>query len=692
MNNLQCFFSKCQLHFKQPARTSRGAYSVRDVWYVKILSSEQPERWGIGECAPLPNLSCDALLNYEQILANACHNLEQKRQLDIEYLRPFPSILFGLETAVRHFEAGSFALWNTPFSKGETGIPINGLIWMSEYSNMLKQIETKLSAGFRCIKLKIGAINFEEELALLRFIRNHFAAKDLELRVDANGAFSPEEALDKLKRLAELDIHSIEQPIRAGQWEAMAKLTAVTPLPIALDEELIGAHSPEDKRQLLNAVHPQYLILKPSLHGGFCGCDEWIEESEKLGIRWWMTSALESNIGLNAIAHKCATFNNILPQGLGTGQLFTDNVDLPLFVRKDCLWYDPEKGPFNIFSDTILFSQNKNTLFIQNRHPGLQSFLSDWFSESPTMTIQTSGSTGTPKSIVVKKEKMIQSAQLTCSFLKLKKGDKALLCLPLQYISGQMMVVRALTFGLDLIIRNPSGNPLSDLQTPLRFAAMTPMQVYNSLQISEEKKRLMQIENLLIGGGAIDPELSQAIQTFPNAVYSTYGMTETLSHIALRRLSGAEASDYYAPFPSVKLFLSLEKTLIIEAFQVADEIIHTNDIAELLPDGRFRILGRRDNVINSGGIKMLAEEVEEALRSVITGNFAITSIPHPKFGEAVVLLIAEDQTVSTEQINALLPAFQRPKYILKTETIPLTPTGKIDRPTCRKIAKLIFIA
>ena len=340
--DFRCSFDKFQLHFKQPARTSRGAYSVRDVWYVKIQSVEQPERTGIGECAPLPDLSCDALPDYEQILADACRRLEQEGRLDAERLRPYPSILFGLETAVRHFESGSFALWNTPFSRGEAGIPINGLIWMSDYSNMLKQIETKLSAGFRCVKLKIGAIGFEEELALLHYIRNHFPAKELELRVDANGAFSPEEAPEKLNRLAELDIHSIEQPIRAGQWEAMAQLIAQTALPVALDEELIGVHSLEEKRKLLAVIHPRYIILKPSLHGGFCGCDEWIDEAGKLGIDWWMTSALESNIGLNAIAQRCATFNNPLPQGLGTGQLFTDNVNLPLFVRKDCLWYEPK--------------------------------------------------------------------------------------------------------------------------------------------------------------------------------------------------------------------------------------------------------------------------------------------------------------------------------------------------------------
>ena len=310
------------LHFKQPAGTSRGVYTTRQVWYLHLTSEEQPEREGIGECAPLPKLSCDDLPDYEEILFRACRDFEQKG-------------------ALRYFERGNIRLWNTSFSRGEQGIPINGLIWMGSYEMMLKQIESKMQAGFRCIKLKIGAINFEEELALLKFIRHHFSSKEIELRVDANGAFSPTDALDKLKRLAELDLHSIEQPIRAGQWEEMAKLVSETPLPIALDEELIGINDPKKKKQMLEYIRPQYIILKPSLHGAICGSEEWICEAERLGIGWWITSALESNIGLNAIAQWCATFNVSCPQGLGTGALFTDNIEMPLEVRKDCLWFVP---------------------------------------------------------------------------------------------------------------------------------------------------------------------------------------------------------------------------------------------------------------------------------------------------------------------------------------------------------------
>ena len=327
------------INFKQPAGTSRGSYTTRDVWYLHLTSDKYPDRVGIGECAPLPKLSCDDMQGYESVLAHICNEVTEQGGFSVESLRDYPSILFGLETAFRHLERGCFELWDTPFSRGEVGIPINGLIWMGDYKKMLEQIEAKMAVGFRCIKLKIGAINFEEELALLRFIRSHFSAKEVELRVDANGAFAPADAMEKLKRLAELDLHSIEQPIRAGQWEDMARLTAETPLPIALDEELIGINIPERKQCLLDSVHPQYIILKPSLHGGMAGGNEWIREAEKRNIGWWITSALESNIGLNAIAHWCATFNNPLPQGLGTGALFTNNVDMPLEVRKDSLWY-----------------------------------------------------------------------------------------------------------------------------------------------------------------------------------------------------------------------------------------------------------------------------------------------------------------------------------------------------------------
>lgn len=338
------------LHFKQPAGTSRGIYTTRDVWYIVLIDTTNPSHYGVGECAPLPDLSCDALPNYEVILREACKQFMDTGCIDREALRPYPSILFGLETAWAHYQAQSIQLWQTPFSQGKEGIPINGLIWMGNFDEMYQRIEEKMQQGFRCIKLKIGAINFEKELELLAHIRQHFSADQITLRVDANGAFSPSEALDKLQRLSEYHIHSIEQPIRAGQWEEMNRLCKSTPIPIALDEELIGINNRNDKIALLESIRPQYIILKPSLHGGICGSQEWIELATQYGIGYWITSALESNIGLNAIAQWTATLCPTLPQGLGTGMLFTDNIDFPLHIQGDCLWYHSEEADPNIIN------------------------------------------------------------------------------------------------------------------------------------------------------------------------------------------------------------------------------------------------------------------------------------------------------------------------------------------------------
>ena len=332
-----------QLHFKQPAGTSRGVYTTRNVWYIVLTDTEHPQHFGIGECAPLPALSCDDIKEYADVLQEACRHFEENGQIDYKALRPYPSILFGLETALVHYRARSLQLWHTPFSQGKEGIPINGLIWMGNFEEMYHRIEEKMQQGFRCIKLKIGAIDFDKELELLAHIRKHFSPEQIELRVDANGAFSPQDALEKLKRLSEYQLHSIEQPIRSGQWEEMAQLCASAPFPIALDEELIGINSPSKKVELLDTIRPQYIILKPSLHGGINGSEEWISLAAERGIGSWVTSALESNIGLNAIAQWTATLMPTLPQGLGTGLLFTDNIDYPLHIEGDCLWYHPEE-------------------------------------------------------------------------------------------------------------------------------------------------------------------------------------------------------------------------------------------------------------------------------------------------------------------------------------------------------------
>ena len=332
------------LHFLQPAGTSRGVYNTRLSFYLKLTSDEQPDVVGVGECATLPDLSCDAIPpnEYERKLRTFCDEYERTGVIDYEAMRAYPSMLFGLETAVAQFNAkGSLNFFDTPFGRGEEGIPINGLVWMGTFEEMFKRLEAKLKAGFRCIKIKIGAIDFDRELQLIRHIRSTFSRKDVELRVDANGGFTPEEALSRMEALVQYDIHSIEQPIKQHQWTEMARLCAATPLPIGLDEELIGVNERQKKIELLDTIRPQYIVLKPSLHGGMAETKEWIQIARERNIGSWITSALESNVGLNAIAQLTASIygTNIRhAQGLGTGQLFADNIEMPLKVLGDKLW------------------------------------------------------------------------------------------------------------------------------------------------------------------------------------------------------------------------------------------------------------------------------------------------------------------------------------------------------------------
>jgi len=330
------------LHFKQPAGTSRGVYTERKSWFVEISDGDTV---GLGECAPLPDLSCDARADYGEVLRRFCDEVERTGEIPYEAMRDYPSMLFGLETAMLEVRGkrleGRGVLFDTAFSRGEVGIPINGLVWMGNHEEMLQRMEQKLEQGFRCVKLKIGAIDFEQELDLIKRIRDRFSFHEVELRLDANGAFPYEEALYKLELLSQCNIHSIEQPIRQGQWAYMAELCRESPLPIALDEELIGVNDPEMKSHMLNVIKPAYIVLKPSLHGGMAGCREWIEVARQHDVGSWITSALESNVGLNAIAQFCSSVygdNITMPQGLGTGQLFTDNIPMPLEIRDHQLW------------------------------------------------------------------------------------------------------------------------------------------------------------------------------------------------------------------------------------------------------------------------------------------------------------------------------------------------------------------
>ncbi len=339
---MKATYHKYILHFKRPSGTSRGVMREKETWFIVL---EKEGKKGIGECGILRGLSADDRPDYEEKLKWTCDNIHLGKDVLWEALVEFPSIQFGVEMAFQSLKSESpFLLFPSEFTIGEKSIDINGLIWMGEASYMKEQIKEKLAEGFRCLKLKIGAIDFEKELELLRFIRANFSPNQVEIRVDANGAFSLKEALGKLIHLSGFQLHSIEQPISKNSTDKMSELCKNTPLPIALDEELIGVFSFEEKEQLLQKIRPQYIILKPSFIGGFRGTQEWISLAEKYKIGWWITSALESNIGLNAIAQWTFLQHNLMPQGLGTGALYTNNFDCPLEVSDGKLWYKKEKN------------------------------------------------------------------------------------------------------------------------------------------------------------------------------------------------------------------------------------------------------------------------------------------------------------------------------------------------------------
>lgn len=678
------------LHFRQPAGTSRGIYLERKVWYVYLSPCEASHIVGLGECAPLKALSCDDLLNYETLLRQAVEAVATTGRIDYDALRPYPSILMGLETALLSCQAQqagrtALQLFDTPFTRGEVGIPTNGLVWMGTREEMHQRIADKLSSGSRCIKLKIGAIDFEEELALVRELREKYAPEALEIRLDANGAFAVDEALEKLLRLSAFHIHSIEQPIRAGQWEAMRLLCEQSPIAIALDEELIGVNTLAEKQQLLDAIRPPFIILKPSLHGGLHGAEEWMREAHRRNIGFWVTSALESNVGLNAIAQWLSNVGEkYYPaechrwpyQGLGTGALFTNNFrGTRLQVEGNDLWIEDEK----------------QRLFRQS----FANFKAEWESKATTLTVHTSGSTGEPKPMIVEKWRMQASAEKTCNFLQLTAEDTALLCLPLDFIAGKMMAVRAFVRGFRLELAAPSAHPFAHVTESPTFVAMTPMQVFETLNSPEEVEVLKGVRHLLIGGGAITEALEQRLQRFvaslPNGhsfhAWSSYGMTETLSHVALRRLCAVDAPKGYVPLAGVAITLSSEGGISISAPDVCPEPLQTNDLGEWLPDGSLRILGRVDNIVCSGGLKLQIEVLEQQL-GYLGVPFALTAVPDARLGEALTLVYEGEG--QNDRLQALcherLDRLQRPLYIIGVPRLPMTATSKVARKELRELA------
>ena len=637
---------KRSLTFKQPAGTSRGVMKNRDVWYITLTENGIT---GIGECAPLPKLSLDHFDQIESKLDEICNNPNSFLN-DLSQLTNFPSIRFGLEMANLDLKNGGGQNYYGSFDS----IKINGLIWMGDPAFMMRQVEEKLVEGWKCIKLKIGALDFDSEIDILRTIRSRFSRDELELRVDANGAFTEENVRDKLEKLAEFDLHSIEQPIQPGQWDLLGELCNSSPIPIALDEELIPLVDEEKRIEILYKVKPQYLVLKPNLLGGFEESEKWIELAKIRNIGWWITSALESNIGLNAISQWAAKMKPSGFQGLGTGQLFTNNIPSPLKVKS---------GDLSIDKSSIWFDVNQ--------------FIEDWFSSPDEMTLQTSGSTGKSKSISVKKEWMRNSARLTGKTFGLTQGDSALLCMPMKYIAGKMMVVRALELGLNLKVVEPSSNPLKDLESPIDFAAMVSLQLEKSLNDWHKVKKL------IVGGGRVNPQLVEKLQSVSMQVFETYGMTETLTHVAIKPLNGSNKSDCFHALDGVHFEKDERDCLVIHATDLNPEPIVTNDLVELLDEKSFRWLGRHNNVINSGGIKIIPEVVEAKLSSIISDRrYFIAGLPDESFGEKVVL-VAEGERIDITMES--LDKYEKPKEIYFIPKFVETESGKVTRRETIKV-------
>jgi o-succinylbenzoate synthase len=330
---------KHELKFKVPAKTSRNVFTTRGIFLITLRNTQTGQE-GIGEASPLSLLSVDDVPDYQVVLEKKLQEFCEVGSLDSLSLDSYPSIRFGIETALLNMSADNEGvIFNSDFTARKKSIPINGLVWMNDSAKMYDEAIQKIQAGFDVIKIKVGALDFDEECRLLESIRKQFSAFKITLRVDANGAFSPNDALEKLNELKRFDLHSIEQPIASGQWDWMQKLCAESPIDIALDEELIGLNVHEEANKMIKYIHPKYLILKPNLIGGLSISDEWIKWAHKHNLGWWATSALESNVGLNAIAQWVSTYQNPLHQGLGTGSLFTNNFSSRLKIERGQMQY-----------------------------------------------------------------------------------------------------------------------------------------------------------------------------------------------------------------------------------------------------------------------------------------------------------------------------------------------------------------
>ena len=676
------------LTFSKPAQTSRDVLYHKPSFFITMC--DKSGRKGVGEISLIPGLSLES----EEEVRSYLETLITKRGINVEDIPlTLPSVRFAVETALRSLKREGEAHWSG-------GITINGLVWMDRVKGMLEQVDTLVNKGFKTIKLKVGTLPFQEELDMLREIRRKCPAEEFTLRIDANGAFGKDAgdgmtAIEKLEALshADLDIHSIEQPIPQGQYDKMATLCATSPIPIALDEELIGVHSQSERRALLEKTKPKYLILKPSLIGGLAESEKWIELAYELGIGWWVTSALESNVGLSAIAEWIAGVleNNPklqgLAQGLGTGGLFTNNTASTMYIEDGKLYAQQQKpGSIVLQGQTFPFSRaGANEFKAHKGRPswtdGIARTLVDWFQnpESPLL-FKTSGSSGPPRDILHTRESVISSAKDSITCFGLNPGTRAALALPIDFVAGKLMLVRAIVGRWNLEIIEPSSRPAC--KNALDFIALTPLQCASLLP------DFPVVSKVLLGGGVLRDSLKNKL---PKGIefWEGFGMTETLTHIAARRVISGKDNPPFKALPGVSFDTRPDGVLVIHAPNRGVNHLVTDDVVERIDAQNFIWLGRKSSVINSGGLKVIPEVVEREIRNILRPldcAYLIRGLEDEGLGEKVMLrldsekLNQEDEDELLRKIASLdtLPAYHHPRGI-EYGAIKTSIVGKIQR-------------
>ena len=655
---------KRPLLFKKPAKTSRDVMTEKPCYYLK--ATDKYGKTVLGECSMIPGLSMesenDAVAELNRIAAGS-----SLRMSDVP--RELPSVRFAVEMVL--MEVCNVQL-ESEFSKGRMGLEINGLVWMDNMQSMLSQVDSLVKRGFKTIKLKVGALPREEELELLREVRRRCPAGEYTLRVDANGAFH-KAPLDKLNDLDEFQLHSIEQPIHSGNTGAMSELCSLTPVPIALDEELIGMYTKEEKEALLKEIGPDYIVLKPSLIGGLSEATEWIEVANSLSIGWWVTSALESNIGLTAIANWTGWLvehyegGELTVSGLGTGSLYLNNSDSDLDIIEGELWQNSVGALIHDKKRWRLDAEGVREFYSDKlREPwteDLASFLVQWFDSDNDIECMTSGSTGKPKRIKHTREALISSAEDTLQFFDLKRKSKLILVLPIEFIAGKMMVIRAITGNHDLIAINSNLETLWDINAD--FVALTPHQL-SIIKKNCTQEAFPPVATILFGGSPVSDAVLNGIPSEIN-IFEGYGMTETITHVALRkRVHGISPSPYLA-LPGVSFRKTDDNKLVISAEKRKIKDLVTDDIIELHDYESFTWVSRASNIINSGGIKFIPEELERKLRTVIHYELVICGTEDSELGERIVLKIdcgEEAEDMINEKIRSVLVGKEVPKEIV----------------------------